>query len=358
MTRVVNQTQVGETSLLDDAHLVQPIPACRSGGGHRRCVGQGDAHAAHEELHGPAHRQRGSGDRPQRTVGMTDPGPPLIHLHRERPEHVPTIRLTGGAHGIGDEGHALHPGSTNRHAEHIGSDMHSVTDELDECAGIGEQPGHGAGIAVVDGGHRVEQVGDDISPGVHRLPGDASVGIGVSECRMHPVGRQGLHGPDPVLTLGGEGDRPEIALASLQQPGDGRITGVPKQLGVVGTPAVLGQERPLGVNPGKLPRSDEGPQPMDLIDEVVHAFGDGAGELGGGAIGTVVLDGCPDLLRVLVGEIRSCCTVAVRVDVSGDDGEVDLLGLWTDPILHRGDPTGVDVNGRGGKASVRPEYTL
>ncbi|MEA5637326.1 MAG: hypothetical protein R5N76_04055, partial [Cutibacterium granulosum] len=50
---------------------------------------------------------------------------------------------------------------------------------------------------------------------------------------------------------------------------------------------------------------------------VVHAFGDGAGELGGGAIGTVVLDGCPDLLRVLVGEIRSCCTVAVRVDVSG-----------------------------------------
>ena len=48
MTRVVNQTQVGETSLLDDAHLVQPIPACRSGGGHRRCVGQGDAHAAHE----------------------------------------------------------------------------------------------------------------------------------------------------------------------------------------------------------------------------------------------------------------------------------------------------------------------
>lgn len=43
-------------------------------------------------------------------------------------------------------------------------------------------------------------------------------------------------------------------------------------------------------------------------------------------------------------------------DILGDDDETDLLGSRVDPPPRW--PTDVDVNGRGGKASVRPEYTL
>ena len=154
-----------------------------------------------------------------------------------------SLRLTGAAAGIGDQHHPVAEHGEGQ-TDGGGVDMVAVADDLGLNARSLHRSGDDAGVAVVDGGHGIVQVGQVSGAGIDGGSGMVIVGVGVGD----GDGAQILGLGDEFRRagqLGGDihnADKPAAALVQLLKALKIRILQV---VGVLGAPLFVGEVRPL-----------------------------------------------------------------------------------------------------------------
>ena len=234
-----------------------------------------------------------------------------------------SLRLTGAAAGIGDQ---HHPVTEHGEGETDGSgvDMVTVANDLSLNARGLHRGGNDAGVAVVDGGHGVVQVGQVGDTGVDGGSGVVIVGIGVGDgdgTQLLGLGdkfrRAGQFGRDIH-----DADKTAAALVQLLEALKIRVLQV---VWVLCAALLVGEVGPLHLNAHETGQSLGGCG-VELLRGgegfFQHVVGQGHG--GGGKGGHAALgieSGHPlESLVIAVGEVRAGVAVAVDVDQAGDDG--------------------------------------
>jgi len=182
------------------------VPAGRGGGRDPGGLGNAQPHPADDETERPGHGQGGARDGTGGAVDGDQPGGSVPDLHLELPQQVTSVALAGGAHGVGDQADAIGPGGIDGHPRDHGPVVDSVADQLAHHAIVGEQHGHGAGFAVVNGMHRGEQVGGDAGPPADGRGRDVLVGVGVPEGHLDARPSEAPGGGFSPVAFDGQGD--------------------------------------------------------------------------------------------------------------------------------------------------------
>ena len=186
--------------------------------------------------------------------------------------------------------------------------------------------GIGTRLAVVDGRHGVEQVGDHGRAEVQGRGHRRVVGVGVSDGGHRSGRHHRLDRGEPPASSGA------TVIISIVPPACSikrMITvgsGSPQQGGVVGALALLRQERALQVDAGELTLGHQRAQGRDLRGQGVEIGGHQAGERAGRAVLTVELPGAAGLGGIVGGVGRAAATVHVGVDEAGHHPAHDLFG--------------------------------
>ncbi len=215
----------------------------------------------------------------------------------------------------------------------------AVVDQLDRDPVVLQESGDGAGGAVAERWHRVEEVGGDRGARVDGRDGLLVRGVGVADRRDHAVLGQKAYRVQAAGQLRGQREHLRLAPGRVEQCADLRGVRVAQEVLGVGALAAGGDERALEVDAGDLALLGEFAQQARAPGEEVHVTGDGGGEQGGRAVLAVRVDALEDVVDRPGGEGGSASAVVVEVDEAGDDvvaGDVDGLGVLRGRVADAG----------------------
>ena len=194
----------------------------RRGAGGVDHVEQRQACGAHGEADRRVHGERGAGDRAG-AVPVGQPCDAVAHLDRHRAEPVVAVRSARGGHRVGDEDGSGRARPRTPVRSTAGCRCTPSAISSTSTRGV-EQGADGAGVAVVERAHRVEEVRADAGAGVEGGPRLVVRRVGVAD-RGDDAGVGELpHGLDPAGQLGREGDHADGAVPRGEQGVDrGRV---------------------------------------------------------------------------------------------------------------------------------------
>ena len=211
--------------------------------------------------------------------------------------------------------------------------MVAVGDDLGADLGILNGGGDDTGVAVVDGGHGVVQVGQVGDTGVHSGLGVVVVGIGVGDgdgAQLAGLGDE-LGGTGQLRSHVDDADQTAAVIIQLLEALE---IGVLQVVGVLGTALGVAEEGTL-----HLDAAQDG-QTLDVLLHQLLGGGEGLGQdvvgqshgsgsEGSDTPGSVLLGHGLQALVITVGEVGTGAAVAVDLDQAGDDGgtaQVDGIG--------------------------------
>ena len=194
----------------------------------------------------------------------------------KRAENVVAVGHSRRGHRVGDE-HDVPVGDEIEGIPHsVGGGVDAVGDELGDDRADGGLVDRGecrAGIAVVDGAHRVEQVGGGWFRGTGDRADACELLVCLLDCGDHlftravrvAIAREGSvrdQGPGHAaieVRFGGDRHRRDRAVSRFKERESARGVPLSDELGVVSALAGVGDERALEVDSRQFAGLDEGP---------------------------------------------------------------------------------------------------
>ena len=243
-------------------------------------------------------------------------------------------------------------------------DVEAVADQLGPDIGVLDAGGDDTGIAVVDAGHGVVQVGQVGDTGVNGSAGMVIVGIGVGDGDgaqlaglLHELGGTGQ--------FGGHIHDADQTAAAVEQGLEALKIGGLQVVGVLGAALGVGEVGAL-----HLDAAQAGAAGGLLVDDasgggegsLQHIVGQGHGGGGEGsdAAAEIELGHLHQTLVRAVGEVVAGGTVAVDLDQAGDDGgTAQIDGISGDVFGQDGTELAVDdLEGTGTELAVNEDSCI
>ena len=232
---------------------------------------------------------------------------------------------------VGDDDHAVGAEEFEGHANHGGMNMHAVGDDLGRDALGLSTGGNGAGLAVMEGRHCVEEVRHVARAGLKSVLGRVIVGAHVGEGDAHFV----VHLTNEVEVarlLGGHVHKLDTAMSRLLQLGELLDARRAHVLGVLGTHFVGRDVGALHVHTDKLGFANLGLKDTDVAHDghqtvVWQGHRSGAD----GCDAALCLVGCHAMqaLSACIGQVIAHAAMKVQVDEAGDDITIACVKLDT-----------------------------
>ena len=239
------------------------------------------------------------------------------------------IFQTAATQAVGDDDHAVGAEELEGHANHGGMDVHAVGDDLGRDAlGLGTSD-NGAGLAVMEGRHRVEEVRHVaracLKSGLGRVVVGAHVGEGDAHLVVHLANEV-----EVARLLGGHIHKLDTATGRLLQFGELLDARRAHILGVLGTHFVGRDVGAFHVHTDKLGFASLGLEDTDVAHDghqTVVRQGHRSGADSGDAALCLVGSHAVQTLGACIGQVIAHAAMEVQVDEAGDDITIACVKL-------------------------------